>query len=92
MRKAGSVLKNKIEKVLFRDVVRACSFKSVKGSLLRLYPAQKKNINGYKDVFETLRLMRTRKNKEKMVIDIRRVGNHVKCTSSAVVCRKTREV
>jgi hypothetical protein len=68
------VIKNKTEKVLFRDIVRACSFKSVKESLLRLYPDQKKNITGYKDVFETLRLMRPRNNKEEMVIDIRRVG------------------
>jgi len=69
-----SVSKNDIEKILFRDIVRVCSFKNVKESLLRLYPEQKKNINGYKDVFETLRLMRTRYDKEGMVIDIRRVG------------------
>ena len=69
-----SVSKNDIEKVLFRDIVRGCSFKSVKESLLRLYPEHKKNINGYKDVFETLRLMRPRYGKEGMVIGIRRVG------------------
>ena len=68
------MIKNKIEKVLFRDIVRACSFKSVKESLVRLYPEHKKNINGYKDVFETLLLMSPRYNKEGMVIDIRRVG------------------
>jgi hypothetical protein len=68
------VIKNILEKVLFRDMVRACSFKSVKESLLRLFPDQKKNINGYKDVFETLRRMRPRYNEEGMVIDIRRVG------------------
>ena len=66
--------KDDLEKVLFRDIVRVCSFKSVKESLLRLYPEHKKNINGYKDVFETLRLMRPRYSKEGMVIDIRRVG------------------
>ena len=60
--------------MLFRDIVRACFFKNVKESLLRLYPEQKKNINGYKDVFKTLCLMRPRYNKEGMVIDIRRVG------------------
>jgi hypothetical protein len=68
------VIRNKIEKVLFRDIVRACFFKSVKEPLLRLYPEQKKNINGYKDVFETLCHMRPRYNKKGMVIDIRRVG------------------
>ena len=68
------MIKNKIEKVLFRDIVRDCFFKSVKESLLRLYPEQKKNINGYKNVFETLCVMRPRYNKEGMVIDIRRVG------------------
>ena len=72
--KKRAVYKNDIEKVLFMDIVRVCSFKSVKESLLRLYPEQKKNINGYKDVFETLRLMRPRKSEERMVIDIRRVG------------------
>jgi hypothetical protein len=72
--KKRAVSKNDIEKVLFRDIVRVCSFKSVKESLLRLCPDQKKNINGYKDVFETLCLMRPRYNKEGMVIDIRRVG------------------
>ena len=66
--------KNDIEKVLFKDIATACSFKSVKEALLRLYPDQKKNINGYKHVFETLRLMRPRNNKEGMIIDIRRVG------------------
>ena len=59
---------------MFRDIVKTCSFKSVKESLLSLYPEQKKNINGYKDVFETLRLMRPRYNNEGMLIDIRRVG------------------
>jgi len=68
------VIKKKIEKVLFKDIVRACSFMRVKEALLRLYPDQKKNINGYRDVFETLRHMRSRSNKEGMVIDIRRVG------------------
>lgn len=65
--------KDDLEKVLFRDIVRVCSFKK-KGALLRLYPEQKKNINGYKDVFETLRLIRPRYSNEGMVIDIRRVG------------------
>lgn len=68
------MIKNKKEQALFGDIVRACSFKSVKESLLRLYPGQKKNINGYKDVFETLRLMRPGYNKEGMIIDIRKVG------------------
>lgn len=65
--------KDDLEKVLFRNIVRACSFKNVKESLLRLYPEQKNNINGYKDVFETLCLMRPRYNKEGMVIDIKRI-------------------
>lgn len=68
------MFKNKTEKVLFKDIVRACVFRNVKESLLRLYPDQKKAINGYKHVFQTLRLMRPRYNKEGMVIDIRRAG------------------
>lgn len=72
--KKRPVSKNDIEKVLFRDIVRGCSFKSVKESVLRLYPGQKKNINGYKDVFKTLRLMRSRNDKAGMAIDIRKVG------------------
>jgi hypothetical protein len=68
------LIKNKPEEALFKDIVRACSFKSVKGALLRLYPDQRKNINAYKDVFQTLRLMRPGYNKEVMVIDITRVG------------------
>jgi len=69
-----SVSKDDLEKVLFMDIVRVCSFKGVKEALLRFYPEHKKNINGYKDVFETLRLMRPRYSNEGMVIDIRRVG------------------
>jgi len=68
------LFKNKTEKVLFKDIVRACVFRNVKESLLRLYPDQKKAIDGYKHVFQTLRLMRPRYTKEGLVIDIRRVG------------------
>ncbi len=66
--------KNKIEKVLFKDILKACIFKNVKEALLRLYPDQKKVINGYKYVFQTLRIMRPGHNKEGMVIDIRKAG------------------
>ena len=65
---------NETGKVLFKDIVRICAFRNVKESLLRLYPDQKKVINGYKYVFQTLRIMRPRYNKEGMVIDIRKVG------------------
>jgi hypothetical protein len=65
---------NETGKVLFKDIVRTCAFRNVKESLLRLYPDQKKVINGYKYVFQTLRIMRPRYNKEGMVIDIRKVG------------------
>jgi len=66
--------KNKNEKVTFKDIIKACTFKDVKEALLSLYPDQKKVINGYKYVFQTLKLMRHRYNKEGMVIDIRKVG------------------
>jgi len=68
------VFRGKIEKMLFKDIVRTCAFRNVKESLLRLYPNQKKAINGYKHVFQTLRLIMPSYNKEGMVIDIRRVG------------------
>ncbi|MCL4536202.1 MAG: hypothetical protein M1610_01200 [Nitrospirae bacterium] len=66
--------KDKTMKVLLKDIVEVCSFKDVKSSLLALYPDQKKNINEYKNVFETLKQMRPRYSKEGMVIDIKRVG------------------
>jgi hypothetical protein len=62
------------EKILFRDLLQACSFGNVKKSLLTLYPDQKKDITGYQYVFETLRRMRHRKNKEGMAIRIEKVG------------------
>jgi hypothetical protein len=65
---------NETGKVLFKDIVRTCAFRNVKESLLRLYPDQKKAINGYKHVFQTLRLMRLRYDKEGTIIDIRRSG------------------
>ena len=65
---------NETGKVLFKDIVGTCAFRNVKESLLRLYPDQRKAINGYKHVFQTLRLMKPRYNKEGMVIDIRRVN------------------
>lgn len=68
------MFRGKIEKVLFKDIVRTCALGNVKEALLRLYPDQRKAINGYKHVFQTLRLMTARYNKEGMVIDIRRVG------------------
>jgi len=68
------MIKSDSEKVMFKDIVRSCTFKKVKDALLELYPDQKKVINGYKYVFQTLRLMRDRYNKEGMVIDIRKVG------------------
>ncbi|MBI5099563.1 MAG: hypothetical protein HZB30_10035 [Nitrospirae bacterium] len=68
------MIKSESEKVLFKDMVRSCTFKKVKDALLELYPDQKKVINGYKYVFQTLRLMRYRYNKEGLVIDIRKVG------------------
>lgn len=68
------MIKSKKKKTLFKDVVRACIFKDVEESLLQLYPDQKKNIKGYKYVFQTLRLMSPRYSKEGMVIDISKVG------------------
>ena len=68
------MIKRKTEKVLFKDIVRLCSFKKVKDALLKLYPDQKKLIKGYKYVFKTLNLMRPGHSKEEMVIDIKRVG------------------
>jgi hypothetical protein len=68
------VLKSKTNRVLFKDKVKACNFRNVKEALLRLYPDQKKNIKGYRYVFQTLRLMKPRYNKEGMIIDIRKVG------------------
>ena len=37
---------NETGKVLFKDIVRTCAFRNVKESLLRLYPDQKRAING----------------------------------------------
>jgi hypothetical protein len=68
------LIKNKTEKVLFKDILKACIFKNVKEALLRLYPDQEKVINGYKYVFQTLRIMRPGHNKEGMVINIRKAG------------------
>lgn len=68
------MIKSRTEKVLFKDIVRSCSFRNVKDALLELYPDQKKLIKGYKYVFKTLKVMRSRYSKEGMVIDIRRVG------------------
>lgn len=68
------MMKNKNESVLFKDIVRSCTFKKVKKVLLELYPDQEKNIKGYEHVFQTLRLMRPRYSKEGMVIDIENVG------------------
>ncbi len=68
------MIKNKTEKVLFKDIVKLCTFKNVKRALLRLYPDQKNVIHGYEYVFKTLKYMRHRNNKEGLVIDIRRVG------------------
>lgn len=69
-----TVFTDRAEKVLFKDLIKACTFKNVKEALLRLYPDQKKVINGYEYVFETVRHMRPRYNKEEMVIDIGKVG------------------
>ena len=68
------MIKSKTPKVFFKDVVRACIFKDVEESLLRLYPDQKKAINKYKYVFQTLRFLRPRYNNKGMIIDIRKVG------------------
>lgn len=68
------MLKTKTNRVLFKDKVKACNFRNIKEALLRLYPDQKKNIKGYRYVFQTLRLMKPRYNKEGMIIDIRKVG------------------
>lgn len=61
-------------KILFKDIVQACTFRNIKKSLLVLYPDQKRNISGYKNVFETLQLLRHRKNKEGMKIHIEKIG------------------
>jgi hypothetical protein len=60
--------------ILFKDIVQACTFGNVKKSLLTLYPDQKRNITGYRYVFETLRRIRHRKDKEGMKIRIEKVG------------------
>ena len=62
------------EKILFSDIVQACTFGNIKKSLLTLYPDQKRNITGYRYVFETLRRMRYRKNKEGMTIRIQKAS------------------
>jgi len=72
--KTFSMIKSKTPKVFFKDVVRVCIFKDVEESLLRLYPDQKKAINKYKYVFQTLRFLRPRYNNKGMIIDIRKVG------------------
>lgn len=61
-------------RILFWDLIQACTFGDVEKSILRFYPGQKKNISGYKYVFETLRHMRHRRNKEGMTIRIEKVG------------------
>ena len=68
------MIKSKTKKVFFKDVVRACIFKDVEESLLRLYPDQKKAINKYKHVFQTLRFLRPRYNNKGMFLDISKVG------------------
>ena len=68
------MIKKEAEKVLFKDIVRSCSFKKVIDDLLKLYPDQKKLIKGYEYVFETLKSMRPIYSKEGMVIDIKKVG------------------
>ncbi|MDO8283286.1 MAG: hypothetical protein Q7U10_11815 [Thermodesulfovibrionia bacterium] len=68
------MIKNKTEKVLFKDILKACTVKDVKETLLRLYPDQVKIIKGYEYVFKTLKHMRHRYSKEGMVIDIKKVG------------------
>ncbi len=68
------MIKSETEKVLFKDIVRSCTFNKVEDALLELYPDQKKLIKGYKYVFKTLKLMRPRYSKEGMIIDIERVG------------------
>ena len=60
--------------MLFKDIVRSCTFKAVKDALLELYPDQRRNIKGYEYVFQTLGRMRPRYSKQTIVIDIRRVG------------------
>lgn len=64
-----STNKDKTSKVLFKDMVQACIFRNVGNVMLMLYPDQRRNINAYKSVFETLKQMRPRYNKEGMVID-----------------------
>ncbi|MBI4824937.1 MAG: hypothetical protein HY807_00745 [Nitrospirae bacterium] len=68
------MIKNKTEKVLFKDILKVCTFKDVNEALLKLYPDQRKGIKGYEYVFKTLKNMRHRYSKEGMVIDIKKVG------------------
>lgn len=63
-----------VNRILFRDLIQACTFGDVEESILRFYPGQKKNISGYQYVFETLRHMRYRTNKEGMTIRIEKFG------------------
>ena len=87
------MVKSKKKKTLFKDVVRTCIFKDIEESLLQLYPDQKKNIKGYKYVFQTLRLMRLRYSKERMVIDISKLGRGRKAyfSVSGVYAQKSRQ-
>jgi len=62
------------EKILFKDLIQACSFRNVRKSLMTFYPDEKRNFNGYRYIFETLRLMRHRKNKEGIKIRVEKVG------------------
>lgn len=88
------MIKSDSEKVMFKDIVRSCTFKKVKDALLELYPDQRKSIKGYKYVFNTLKIMRPRYSKEGMVIDIRKVGrgkNSYFCVSGVCILNGIRQ-
>ncbi len=87
------MIKSKTKKVFFKDVVRACIFKDIKESMLRLYPDQQNAINKYKHVFQTLRFLRPRYNNKGMFIDIRKVGRgkNAYFSVSGVYAQKSRQ-
>ncbi|MEW6599821.1 MAG: DUF6557 family protein [Nitrospirota bacterium] len=89
-----TIHKNKSGKVIFKDIIKACAFKDIKEALLRLYPDQKQIINRYKNVFQTLKPMRSRHNKEGMVIDIKKAGrgkNAYFCVSGVCTEKGTKQ-
>ena len=53
-----------------KELINKYDFKSVKKRLLELYPDQKKNIDGYEKVFETLKKLKLKKDTFKISLSI----------------------